>query len=92
MAEARNIHREDEEINRKMGEIGQELLADRSAVLTHCNAGALATAAFGTAVGVIRESWERGIDFRYLIPKLALFCKGARLTAWEFHELGIPLL
>ena len=90
LAEARNIHREDEEINRKMGEIGQELLADRSAVLTHCNAGALATAAFGTAVGVIRESWERGNRFSVFNTETRPFLQGARLTAWEFHELGIP--
>ena len=90
LSEAKKIHREDEEINRKMGEIGQELLADRSAVLTHCNAGALATAAFGTAVGVIRESWERGNRFSVFNTETRPFLQGARLTAWEFHELGIP--
>jgi len=88
--EAEEIHKDDELINRKMGAFGQELLADRNAVLTHCNAGALATAAFGTAVGVIRESWERGHRFQVFNTETRPFLQGARLTAWEFQEMGIP--
>jgi methylthioribose-1-phosphate isomerase len=88
--EAEAIHEDDEQTNRRMGALGQELLADRKSVLTHCNAGALATAAFGTAVGVIRESWERGNRFKVFNTETRPFLQGARLTAWEFQEMGIP--
>ena len=90
LEEAQRIHREDEEINRRMGGFGKELIPDGGAVLTHCNAGALATAGFGTAVGVIRAGWEDGKRFQVYNTETRPFLQGARLTAWEFQQLGIP--
>ena len=88
--EAVRIEKEDEEINRRMGNHGIELMPDGGSVLTHCNAGALATAAFGTAVGVIRAGWEDGKRFKVFNTETRPFLQGARLTAWEFKKLGIP--
>ena len=88
--EAVRIEKEDEEINRRMGNHGIELMPDGGSVLTHCNAGALATAAFGTAVGVIRAAWEDGKRFKVFNTETRPFLQGARLTAWEFKKLGIP--
>ena len=90
LAEAQVIQQEDEEINRRMGDFGKELMPEGGGVLTHCNAGALATAAFGTAVGVIRAGWEAGQRFRVFNTETRPFLQGARLTAWEFQQLGIP--
>ena len=90
LAEARRIQEEDEAINRRMGDLGKELIPDGGAVLTHCNAGALATAAYGTAVGVIRAGWESGKRFQVLNTETRPFLQGARLTSWEFQQLGIP--
>ena len=90
LAEAQLIQQEDEEINRRMGDFGKELMPEGGGVLTHCNAGALATAAFGTAVGVIRAGWEAGQRFRVFNTETRPFLQGARLTAWEFQQLGIP--
>ena len=59
-------------------------------VLTHCNTGALATAGYGTALGVIRAAWERGKRFRVFHTETRPFLQGARLTAWELQQLGIP--
>ncbi len=88
--EAKRVHQEDEEINRRMGAFGKELIPDGGSVLTHCNAGALATAGFGTAVGVIRAGWEEGKRFQVFNTETRPFLQGARLTAWEFQKLGIP--
>jgi len=90
VAEARGIQEEDEAINRRMGDWGKDLIPEGGSVLTHCNAGALATAAFGTAVGVIRASWESGRRFEVYNTETRPFLQGARLTAWEFQQLGIP--
>ncbi len=90
LAEAVLIEKEDEAINRRMGSHGKELMPDGGSVLTHCNAGALATAAFGTAVGVIRAGWEDGKRFKVFNTETRPFLQGARLTAWEFKKLGIP--
>ena len=90
LEEAISIEKEDEAINRRMGSHGIELLPDGGSVLTHCNAGALATAAFGTAVGVIRAGWEDGKRFKVFNTETRPFLQGARLTAWEFKKLGIP--
>ena len=89
-AEAQRIQEEDESINRRMGDAGKDLIPEGGSVLTHCNAGALATAAFGTAVGVIRAGWESGKRFEVFNTETRPFLQGARLTAWEFHRLGIP--
>ncbi len=92
LAEAERIQAEDESVNRRMGDVGKDLIPDGGSVLTHCNAGALATAAFGTAVGVIRAGWESGKRFEVFNTETRPFLQGARLTAWEFHRLGIPSL
>ena len=90
LAEAHLVREEDETINRRLGEQGMDLIPGGGSVLTHCNAGALATAAFGTAVGVIRAGWEAGKRFEVYNTETRPFLQGARLTAWEFHQLGIP--
>ena len=90
LTEAKEIHREDEEINRRMGEFGKELMPDGGSVLTHCNTGALATSAFGTALGVIRAGWESGKRFEVFNTETRPWLQGARLTSWEFQKLGIP--
>jgi methylthioribose-1-phosphate isomerase len=90
LAEAVEIQREDEVINRLMGEHGKTLMPDGGSVLTHCNTGALATSAFGTALGVIRAGWEDGKRFRVFNTETRPWLQGARLTSWEFRKLGIP--
>ena len=90
LAEAQRIQEEDEAANRRMGDFGKELLPEGGAVLTHCNAGALATAGFGTALGVIRAGWEDGKRFQVYNTETRPILQGARLTAWEFQQLGIP--
>ena len=90
LEEAILVEKEDEEGNRRMGRHGIELMPNGGSVLTHCNAGALATAAFGTAVGVIRAGWEDGKRFKVFNTETRPFLQGARLTAWEFKKLGIP--
>ena len=90
LAEAQEIHRQDEEINRRMGQFGKELMPDGGSVLTHCNTGALATSAFGTALGVIRAGWEDGKRFEVFNTETRPWLQGARLTSWEFQRLGIP--
>ena len=90
LTEAIAMEKEDEVINRQMGDHGKDLIPEGGSVLTHCNAGALATAAFGTAVGVIRANWENGKHFSVYNTETRPFLQGARLTAWEFQKLGIP--
>lgn len=90
LAEAKRIHGEDEEINRRIGKLGRELMPDGGTVLTHCNTGALATGGYGTALGVIRASWEDGRRFQVFATETRPFLQGARLTAWELVQLGIP--
>jgi methylthioribose-1-phosphate isomerase len=82
---------EDIEINRTMGGLGAELLPDGANVLTHCNAGALATAGHGTALGVIRSAVESGKKISVIADETRPFLQGARLTAWEMVEEGIPI-
>jgi len=91
VAEALAIYAEDIEINRKMGNFGASLLNDGDTVLTHCNAGALATAGYGTALGVIRAAFESGKRVSVLADETRPFLQGARLTAWELHKDGIPV-
>lgn len=90
LEEAIEIQREDEQINRRMGEFGKELMPDGGSVLTHCNTGALATSAFGTALGVIRAGWEAGKRYEVYNTETRPWLQGARLTSWEFQKLGIP--
>ena len=88
---AHKILAEDIEINRKMGSFGAELLSNDSNVLTHCNAGALATAGHGTALGVIRSAVEMGKNISVIADETRPFLQGARLTAWEMVQEGIPV-
>src|SRR5215475_8105598 len=83
IAEARRMRDEDVEINRAMGLNGAELIPDGATVLTHCNAGALATAGYGTALGVIRAAVEAGKRVAVYADETRPFLQGARLTAWE---------
>jgi methylthioribose-1-phosphate isomerase len=89
--EAHEISREDIANNRKMGEHGAALLRDGTTVLTHCNAGALATAGHGTALGVIRSAVQAGKQIAVFADETRPFLQGARLTAWELSEDGIPV-
>ena len=90
-AEAIRMRREDEEANRRMGRHGAALMPDQGTVLTHCNAGALATAGYGTALGVIRAAVEQGKRIAVLADETRPFLQGARLTAWELSRDGIPV-
>ncbi len=91
LAAAERMDREDFEINRAIGRNGQELIADGATVLTHCNAGALATAGYGTALGVVRAAVEAGKAVRVIAGETRPFLQGARLTVWELQEDGIPV-
>ncbi|GAC1319305.1 MAG: S-methyl-5-thioribose-1-phosphate isomerase [Chloroflexota bacterium] len=88
--EADAILLEDERANRAMGRLGAELLADGANILTHCNAGALATGSYGTALGVIRAAYEQGKRVHVWVDETRPLLQGARLTAWELKQLGIP--
>ncbi len=87
--EARRIHDEDVESCRRMGAFGAALVPSTARILTHCNAGALATAGYGTALGVIRAAKEAGKDITVLADETRPFLQGARLTAWELVRDGI---
>jgi len=89
--EAGRMHREDIEANRRMGGYGADLLPTTASVLTHCNAGALATAGYGTALGVIRAAVEAGKRVSVYADETRPFLQGARLTAWELSRDGIPV-
>ncbi len=89
--EANNILLEDIEICRNIGRVGAELIEDNSVVLTHCNAGALATGGYGTALGVIRGAVEAGKNIKVLATETRPFLQGARLTAWELDKDGISV-
>ena len=89
LAEARAIHDEDVQSCRDMGAFGAELVPSEARILTHCNAGALATAGYGTALGVIRAAAERGKKIAVLADETRPFLQGARLTAWELVKDGI---
>jgi methylthioribose-1-phosphate isomerase len=91
VVEALDIHREDVESNQRMGAFGADLMPDNGTVLTHCNAGALATAGFGTALGVIRAAVEAGKHVRVYADETRPFLQGARLTAWELAKDNIPV-
>jgi methylthioribose-1-phosphate isomerase len=90
-AAARAIHREDVEACGRMGRIGAERVPDGATILTHCNAGALATGGFGTALGVIRAATRSGKRIRVLADETRPYLQGARLTAWELAKSGISV-
>ncbi len=81
----------DVETNRSLGRHGTALMPRRGGVLTHCNAGALATAGYGTAVGVIRAAFESGRKIEAFATETRPYLQGSRLTAWELTKLGIPV-
>jgi methylthioribose-1-phosphate isomerase len=89
--EALAIAEEDLRINRAMGRHGEPLLADGARVLTHCNAGALATGGFGTALGVIRAAVATGKKISVIADETRPWLQGSRLTAWELQRDGIPV-
>ncbi len=90
LLEAQAIAREDAAANRAIGAHGQHLLADGDTVLTHCNTGGLACVEYGTALGVIRAAHEAGKAIHVLVDETRPYLQGARLTAWELCQLGIP--
>jgi len=90
LAEARRVAVEDVERNRRIGRHGAELLAAGSRVYTHCNAGSLATAGYGTALGIVRAAAEEGQRPVVWVGETRPLLQGARITAWELARLGIP--
>ena len=90
-AEARALHRADVEANRVMGRLGAEKVPDEATILTHCNAGALATGGYGTALGVVRAAHAQGKRVRVLADETRPYLQGSRLTAWELHKDGIDV-
>jgi methylthioribose-1-phosphate isomerase len=89
--EAQRIHAEKRAIDEAIGRFGAELLPPSGRVMTQCNAGALATAGIGTALGVIRTAVGQGRQIQVLVPETRPYLQGARLTAWELQQDGIPL-
>ncbi len=91
LKEAKRIHQEDIEANRTLGALGAELIKEQTGVITHCNAGALATGGYGTALGVIRAAHERNLIDRVYADETRPWLQGARLTAWELLHDHIPV-
>ena len=89
---AHEIHRDDIATCRLIGDHGAALLSPETSLLTHCNAGALATAGYGTAGGVIRSGFREGKVSRVFVDETRPFLQGARLTAWELRRDGIPVV
>jgi methylthioribose-1-phosphate isomerase len=91
LALAHQMAEEDVTANKRMGAFGLELVPAGANVLTHCNAGALATVDYGTALGVVRAAHEAGRGIHVYVDETRPFMQGARLTAWELTELGVPM-
>lgn len=91
IAEAQLVHEEKRATDEAIGRFGAEYMPREGQVMTQCNAGALATAGIGTALGVIRVAFEQGRKIHVLVPETRPYLQGARLTAWELHRGGIPL-
>jgi methylthioribose-1-phosphate isomerase len=89
--EAQKVMVEDIEANKQMGNFGNELVPQDARILTHCNAGALATAGYGTALGVVRSAVEHGKKVHVYADETRPYLQGARLTAWELHKDNIPV-
>lgn len=87
---AQRLHVDDVATNRRIGDVGVDLFEEGDRVLTHCNAGALATAGYGTAIGVIRSCFDAGKVASVWVDETRPLLQGARLTAWELEKLGIP--
>ncbi|MDE0959756.1 MAG: S-methyl-5-thioribose-1-phosphate isomerase [Planctomycetota bacterium] len=91
LEEARAIEAQDQHFCRAIGAAGAELIQDGATILTHCNAGALATAGQGTALSVLYHAWQNGKRFRVLADETRPLLQGSRLTAWELQQSGIPV-
>ncbi len=91
LSKAHDMYTDDIRINREIGSHGAKLLADGARVLTHCNAGALATAGHGTALGIVRTAIELGKRVSVIADETRPYLQGARLTAWEMVQEGIPV-
>ncbi len=91
LAEAEAIHQEDRAANHRLGELGAKLIRKRTSVITHCNAGALATGGYGTALGVIRSAFAMDLIEQVYADETRPWLQGARLTAWELLRDGIPV-
>lgn len=91
LAEARSIHEEDRVICRSIGEVGQDIVSDGDVILTHCNAGALATADYGTALAVMYRAVEVGKRISVYADETRPLLQGSRLTAWELQDEGIDV-
>src|SRR5262249_20650236 len=89
--EAQEVHAEKKATDEAIGRFGAEYMPREGQVMTQCNAGALATAGIGTALGVIRVAFEQGRKIHVLVPETRPYLQRARLTAWELHRGGIPL-
>jgi methylthioribose-1-phosphate isomerase len=90
--EAQRVADEDVEINRRIGKHGAKLITNGDAILTHCNAGALATVDYGTALGVVRAAWEQGKRISVIATETRPRLQGARLTTYELKTMGIPFV
>ncbi len=88
--QAVKIHSEEAEATRKLAQLGAELIQDGFTILTHCNTGALATAGYGTALGVIKQAKEQGKNIKVLATETRPLLQGARLTTWELNQANIP--
>jgi methylthioribose-1-phosphate isomerase len=91
VAEAKEVHKEKVATDEAIGRFGAEYMPKEGQVMTQCNAGALATAGIGSALGVIRVAYEQGHKLHVLVPETRPYLQGARLTAWELYRGGIPL-
>ena len=91
VAEAQEVHLEKLATDEAIGRFGADFMPKEGQVMTQCNAGALATAGIGTALGVIRVACQQGHKLHVLVPETRPYLQGARLTAWELHRGGIPL-
>lgn len=89
--EAVSIESEDRRLCERIGMWGRDLFKDGDVILTHCNAGGLATAGYGTAIGVIRAAFEAGRNVRVYADETRPLNQGSRITAWELNKLGIPV-
>jgi methylthioribose-1-phosphate isomerase len=89
--EAKSIHAEEEAATRRLSQLGAGLIKDGFTILTHCNTGSLATAGYGTALGVIKAAWEQGKKIEVIATETRPLLQGARLTAWELMQDNIPV-
>jgi methylthioribose-1-phosphate isomerase len=90
LAEAHRIKQEGLEADKRLSRNGAKLIKEGDAILTHCNTGALATAEYGTALGIIKAAWQQGKRIKVLVAETRPLLQGLRLTAWELAQEGIP--